>query len=364
MGLLGLSWAFGVPACGDNETEQASGGSGGSSADGGSGGSGTSNGGTSSGGGGGGNVTSGIGLSCESNQDCQTGLECLTSRSQSLTKGGPAHGFCSFRCGDADTPSAEGDAECQKFDPNSLCHYFDEDTAYCVQRCTFGVAEKCQNRNEDVVCDLVLHEAPGTVACTSDDDCDIGDGCLATNEAGTEGVCYSTPQVCLPRCNSDQDCPSSRFCDPRSGECIDEEPTGKPFDEPCDPDAEVDECAGFCANDGVCVQKCIVGSYPSCGSSNNTNATADCLFLAYQGANVGDVGLCGALCDCTDDCRGDLACIRIENDQGPFEYRGRTGICGVAGDGDTLLDTCAGAGGSGGMAGNGAGGQAGEGGSP
>lgn len=360
---LGLTWALGVPACSDNETEQpnSSSGSGGS---GGTGDSGPTNNATNAGGtGAGGNATSEIGVFCEVTQDCQTGLECLTSRSNTLTQGGPAHGFCSFQCGDAETPTAEADAECQKLDPNSVCHYFDEDTAYCVQRCTFGAAEKCQNR-DDVVCDIVLHQAPGAVACTSNDDCDIGDGCLANAEGSTEGTCYSTPQVCLPRCNSDQDCVSGRYCDPGSGECVDEEPTGKIFDEPCDPDAEVDECAGFCANDGFCAEKCIIGTYPACRSSSNDEATADCLFLGHEDANVGDVGFCGALCDCTADCRGDLACIRIENDEGPFEYRGRTGLCGVARAGDTVLSTCDGTGGSGGMGGESAGGQAGEGGAP
>lgn len=363
MSLLALTWAVGVPACSDNETEQ-TGGAGANGGDGGSGGTRptttNTNTGTTSGGG---NSSSEIGVSCESNRDCPTGLECLTSRSTALTKGGPAHGFCSFQCGDADTPSAEADAECQKLDPNSLCHYFDENTAYCVQRCTFGVAQKCQNR-DDVVCDVVLHEAPGAVTCKTNNDCDIGDGCLATSEGSDEGVCYSTPQVCLPRCNSDQDCPAGRFCDPRSGECIDDRPTGKFFDDSCDPDAEPDECRGFCASDGSCAEKCILGTYPSCGSTSTTHATAACLFLAYEGANVGDVGLCGALCDCTDDCRGDQSCVRIENSEGPFEFLGRTGLCTVARAGDTVLDTCEGAGGSGGMGGESSGGQAGEGGAP
>lgn len=371
IGLLGLTWALGVSACSDNETEQSDGGSGATSGDGGSGGSGASSSTTSttsssSGGGvGGGGNGSEIGTACESSQQCQTGLECLTSKSNSLTVGGPAHGFCTFQCGDADTPTAEADAECQKLDPNSVCHYFDEETAYCVQRCTFGVPDKCQNR-DDVVCDLVIHEAPGAVSCTSDDACDIGDRCLLNNEGDVEGLCYATPQVCLPRCNSDQDCPSGRHCEPRTGECTDEAPTGKQFDEPCDPDAEVDECQGFCASDGFCVQKCIIGTYPSCGSTSNTEATADCFFSAYQNTDVGDVGLCGALCDCTADCRGDLKCIRIENDDGPFEYRGRQGFCGIPEETTPVLDTCDGAGGSGsgGMAGSSGGGQAGEGGSP
>jgi hypothetical protein len=278
-----------------------------------------------------------------------------------LTEGGPAHGFCSFKCGSADTPVAEADAECQKLDLNSICHYFDADTAYCVQRCTFGAPEKCQGRG-DVVCDVVLHEAPGAIACTTNNDCDIGDGCLADSEGSTQGTCYATPQVCLPRCSSDLDCPAGRFCHAGSGECVAEEPTGKPFDAACDPDAEVEECEGFCASDGFCVEKCILGTYPACGSTSNTDATADCFFVPYEGSGPGDVGLCGALCDCTDECQGELTCVRWENGDGPFEYRGRPGYCGVADPiTDTVLDSCDGAGGAGGMGGGG--GQAGEGGS-
>ena len=362
IGVVGMTWALGVPACSDNESEHSNDGGGGSSGNGGTSTTGLNTGTGGGGVGGGPNPTSEIGTPCESNQDCETGLDCLTSHSDTLTMGGPAHGFCSFRCGDTQTPAAEADAECQDLDPNSLCHYFDDNTAYCVQRCTFGAAEKCQGRS-DVVCDLVLHEAPNAVACTSDNDCDIGDGCLAASE-GAEGICFSTPQVCLPRCNSDQDCPPGRFCDPGSGECRDDEVTGLPFDTACDPAAEEDPCAGFCASDGFCVEKCVLGSYPACGSSSNTDATADCVFAAYEGASDGDVGICGGLCDCNEDCRGNLSCVQLETDGVPFEYRGRKGLCASERSGDTVLESCAGAGGAGGMGGSSGGGQAGEGGSP
>ena len=78
MALLGLTWALGVSACSDNETEHGDGGSGGTSGDGG-----TGNGGNGGNGGGsptttttsgGGNGSSEIGTACESSQDCQTGL--------------------------------------------------------------------------------------------------------------------------------------------------------------------------------------------------------------------------------------------------------------------------------------------------
>ena len=362
IGLVGFTWALGVPACSDNESEHSTDGGGGSSGN--PGATNTQGSGATTTNTTGSNLSSEIGAACESDQDCQTGLECLTSRSESLTEGGPSHGFCSFRCGDEQTLVADADAECKKLDPNSLCHYFDPDTAYCVQRCTFGNTDKCQGRS-DVVCDLVIHEAPGgAVSCTSNDDCDIDDQCLATSEGGTEGTCFAIPQVCLPRCNTDQDCTPGRFCDPRSGECIDDEPTGKPFDEPCDPDAEVDECAGSCASDGICIQKCVLGAYPACGSTSTTNATGDCLFFAYQNTAQGDVGLCGALCDCTDDCRGDLECVQFDTMEGPYEYLGRKGYCGVKGADSVVLDSCEGTGGMGGAGGTSGGGQAGEGGSP
>src|SRR5262245_45469622 len=99
MALLGLSWASVVPACSDNETEQSDAGAGGSSGDGGVGGAGPTSNSTNTTSGGGGTGSSEIGLQCASSQDCQTGLECLTSRSNSLNAGGPAHGFCSFKCG-------------------------------------------------------------------------------------------------------------------------------------------------------------------------------------------------------------------------------------------------------------------------
>ena len=369
MSLIAGIVALGVPACGDDEASFVdAGGSGGTRSD--------STGGTNSGSGGtgggsaGGGAMSGtqLGIECEGDADCPTGLICLTSGSSALSEGGPAHGFCSFPCGDDGASAADADAECQRYDANSLCHFFDADTAYCVQRCTFGMtasrASKCQGR-DDVVCDLVLHPTPSLTECTSDEDCDIGDRCFLVEEGSETGICFDLPQVCLPRCNSDRDCPVGRFCDPGSGECVDDEPTGKPFNEPCDPDAEVDECAGFCSSaDGVCLEFCVLGTYPACRSTSNTEGTAACLFVLSESASSGDVGICGQLCDCSDECPASFSCVQFADSDGTFEVSGRPGYCGQA-DRDTPVLTDCGAGGTGGTGGTtGSAGEAGQGGSP
>ncbi len=364
IGFLGCAFALSMPACGDDESSNhgSAGGSGGSS-NGSGGSSGGSGGGSGSGGTNASNTTSSstggspsssqIGTECEQDTDCPISMKCLTSGSNSLSEGGPAHGFCTLACS-GDT-ALDADAECQDVDPNSLCLAFSETKAYCVQRCTFGgTATKCQGRS-DVVCDLVIHEAEQSVSCQSSMDCDIGDICLATEDGATEGVCFNTPQVCMPKCSSDGDCPANRFCSPSTGECVDDKPTGKPFGATCDPDAAVDECAGFC-NQGICLETCVLGSYPACGSSSNTEATADCLLIAYDEANAaGDVGLCGRLCDCTDECYGGLSCVQIEDDMGPFDWKGRPGICATAPDGTPVLNDCPdmGAGGAAGAGGDG-----------
>lgn len=345
LGLFSFGVALAAPACTDDEAQHMGAAGGTSSSGNGAGG----NGGTATNASGGssasGNATTGgtttqLGIACESNRDCPSGLTCLSSASDDFFGGGPAHGFCTFECAAAGEPATAGDGDCQRYDSGSLCRSFGE-VSYCVQRCTFGSSTaKCQGR-DDVVCDVVLHET--SASCRTDADCDIGDSCQS-------GTCFRTPQVCLPRCNSELDCPAGRFCDPASGACVDEEPTGKRFGESCDPNASEDECAGFC-DEGVCYEKCILLSYPACGSTSEEEATADCLWLPYSNLSGGDVGLCGQLCDCSDDCRGDFDCVQLEDEEGPFDYRGRPGLCDTAQVTDTVLNDCDGAAGAAGAAG-------------
>lgn len=50
---------------------------------------------------------------------------------------------------------------------------------------------------------------PGTVACTTDADCNQGD-------PGTQDVCASGEDYCIQGCHSDFDCPSGETCQPTS----------------------------------------------------------------------------------------------------------------------------------------------------
>src|SRR5690606_23947111 len=136
-----------APASGDDEAQIESDSNGGATNNGGAGGGATVT--TGPNGTGGGVANSFLGIECEMDTDCPTGLICLSSTSDSLTEGGPAHGFCTFACGGEDQSPEQADEECQRFDPDSLCQFFTDDAAYCVQRCDLGSsAEKCQNRED------------------------------------------------------------------------------------------------------------------------------------------------------------------------------------------------------------------------
>jgi hypothetical protein len=111
----------------------------------------------------------------------------------------------------------------------------------------------------------------------------------------------------------------------------------------------------------------VLGAYPACGSEGDPG-TAACLFLYDEDSGaLGDVGACGRLCDCNDDCPSRLSCTAFEDAGTPFELYGRPGLCSVAGLSDTVLSTCeTGSGGTGGTTGAagsaGAAGAAGQGG--
>lgn len=244
---------------------------------------------------------------CETDDDCESDLICISAESGSLVSGGPANGLCTATC-DSDNPCGAGAA----------CITFGE-TAYCMPMCvpTDGVVD-CAGRM-DAVCDLL----PMNLTCTSNGDCPAGAGCL-------EGIGCVLP-VCLPRCGADSDCPEGRFCEPRYGECVDEEPEGSGLDELCDPDADPDECQAFCAageTESRCAETCSLGAYPACGSSSEENGTAACLAPFLSGAGTGDLGFCVGLCDCATDCAEDMVCVSFESEGfEPPEVHGRPGYC-------------------------------------
>ncbi len=343
LGFGGALCALGLtaPGCGGDD-DNATGGTGGGVHDGGvdsgTGGFGADAGGTQT----------GLGAACDDDLDCGPDLSCLAATSNDFdlgegVTGGPPKGMCSTRC--------ESDpAVCQAFSDTATCLYVNDTDAYCFEGCEFGSTgqgfdpEKCHGRPEF--------------------------SCRPLQVSETEFVA-----ACLPRCNSDADCPSGRFCDPLLGLCSSVEPTGGDIGVAC---METADCQGVCLNivddndepiSQTCSERCTLGAFPACGWDGTGEATAVCLFpdsnISRLGGSpgIGDDGFCTALCDCNDDCQGGSECVQ-------FEIAGRAGYCGVPIEGDQVIPCepdpgsggSAGAGGAGGT-GGGAAGSGGAGGS-
>jgi hypothetical protein len=244
-----------------------------------------------------------IGRACLKDSDCGGGgITCLTSASRALLGGGPPNGMCVVDCS-ADQTICDASSICIGFQATS--------TAFCMEQCNVGPTqtgdEKCHSR-KDMACD----DSPGT-------------------------------GFCRPVCRNDRDC-GTRKCDLGTGFCLDAaDLTGTlPIGTPCTPGAAVDKCLGSCvpltSNDagtgpGMCAGFCTIGGL-GCGADATSQSTlaAACLFDGTMaGGDVGDIGLCGQLCDCNDECKAyNRTCRPFPTaEQASF---GRKGYCGGATD--------------------------------
>lgn len=344
---------------------------GGSSGSGGSAGKGGGSGGTS--GTGSGNPTA-LGAPCEENADCgDERLICLTS--DSIEGGGPPNGLCTLPC--------TSDGQCLELTDDAFCIGFTEDAAYCLESCTTGSAglPKCQSRT-DFACGVAYVE-PGSDTCTTSADCSGDELC------GNDGTCGPPIMGCLPTCGGDFDCDGG-VCDFASGFCIEEKPDDLlPIGSLCTvPDAgDPNPCDGFCIplpdsdTQGECMAFCVGNpDFIGCGFDGGDGpAEAGCLygtrFTPEGDSLLGDLMICGKLCDCNDQCPlPDDYCVDETRDKLVMDTWGRNGYCrplDVAG-GETEEDTyseCPGSGGSGGGSSGaggaaGAAGETGEGGEP
>ena len=256
--------------------------------------------------------TPGLAEPCDSDDDCESDLICLTADSNSLSQGGPSNGFCTAPC--------DGDNLCGA---NAACITFEEDgPGYCMPMCIPNDETHDCAQRPDVVCDIL----PANVSCTTNDECPSGTACLDATEC--------VLPVCLPKCRTDSDCPEGRFCDPGYGECVDAEPEGKALNELCDDTAAEDECLGFCSGgddiEARCLETCVFDVYPACGSESTENGTAACL-VPYVGADIGDLGFCVGLCDCNSECPDEgMVCLSFESiGFEPPEVQGRAGFCAL-----------------------------------
>jgi hypothetical protein len=242
-----------------------------------------------------------IGERCESDDECASGT-CLRADDGEavLTVGTAPGGLCTAACSSS--------TECQALDAKAVCVTFAADSSYCVQSCSFGTAplteDKCASRAELSCQPLLLEGGP---SC-DDQPCPEPLVCL-------DGTCSILP-ACLPRCNSDSDCPADRYCDPRYGECVTERPDGKLPGETCDPNAAEDECRGNCVDFGggivECDENCTVGAPGGCGYADAATAPVACAFFAYDfgvDQGISDEGSCAARCRCNDECPGEQLCL-------------------------------------------------------
>lgn len=317
---------MGTAGAGDTSSSGSSG-TGGSAPAGGKGGTSSGTGGAT--GGSGGTSTSGgdpLGSSCRADADCASGLTCITADSQTLG-GAPPGGLCTLKC--------SADADCTAFADGAYCVAFDADQkiTYCLEGCTTGQAgaPKC-NERPDFACNL-LGLIDGTKSCTSTDDC--GSRQLCDTDTN---VCADTVTGCLPACRGDFDCASGQYCDFLSGMCMSGKATGLAIGSACDPKATQDPCNGFCsavddaATIGACAGFCsLTSDATGCGWSGTGTASAGCLFATPlsppMDLALGDLGICGALCDCNDDCTVETERC-VDDVQGATQkIWGRAGYC-------------------------------------
>lgn len=178
--------------------------------------------------------------------------------------------------------------------------------------------------------------------CVSDNQCGESELCLQGPQ-NEEAQCFEIVGHCTPRCSGDFDC-SSGYCDPKSGECVEEEPTGRSFGEHCTQDGQ---CRGSCVEfeDGTseCEERCRVGAASGCGFPRLEESGVFCAYFAFDLSAIefeqgsGDTGICASLCGCDGDCPDDQRCY-------PIETQGYRGICtGGLNEDEGIL--CGGAGG-------------------
>lgn len=248
-----------------------------------------------------------LGGPCEMDSDCGGSLICLTAMGTDWVGGGPSSGYCTLPC-------ASDATVCSAFPGAACVTGLTADEAYCFEGCTKGEstsATKCHSR-ADVACLQVS----------------------------------STSTACLPTCGSDGECPVGRYCDLFLGVCVDQEPAGDPLGMPCDPNAAVDPCAGFCVDFGngyaVCSGLCTVGlGIPSCGFDADTPGSPICLPLLGETDSVGDGGLCLQQCDCNDECLSSLAVCESWDDTELQATLGAQGLCSPpSGDGGAAGLVC------------------------
>ena len=280
-----------------------------------------------------------LGTGCQKNSDCPPSAFCLGTGSQLFFGGQPPLGVCAAACDAMAGCSAFAGAVCVNVDdPGATGDAGQGGQGICFESCTIGgsAASKCGG---------LAH-----VACAP-----LG---------GATGAGY-----CRPVCSINADCPSGA-CDPVRGVCVSSAvadttfglrcsaggdagggPTldasleaatsdGAAADVPADaadgaassdagaaaPKACGDVCVQLDSTSDVCSRRCVFGSTDECGPSSGGLRRGACLFVT-KGGSIGDLGYCGELCDCNDDCiEPTFVCDAFSSTDLSTTF-GRKGVC-------------------------------------
>lgn len=253
-------------------------------------------------------VVGAIGAACESDAGCSGGVCFTAAGNQYLGAGGPAKGYCTAICAEH--------ADCTAIDPLSRCVDIGPGGAlHCIRTCESkepapGEA-KCLNRPE--------------VMCLSI----AADGFAGFEPGRQQGVC-------VPRCGSDADCPSGRFCHRQAGICRDASAPGAAAGARC---TLASDCDGLLCIDrdeenvGTCSAECTLGSLSGCGYARDAAVRdAACTVPRLSGGGFtegpGDMGVCQELCDVAADCqRAEEGATCVPLTEGAAAFFGRTGAC-------------------------------------
>jgi hypothetical protein len=89
-------------------------------------------------------------------------------------------------------------------------------------------------------------------------------------------------------------------------------------------------CDGLCVRlngvTSVCSRRCVFGDTSECAPATGGLRLGGCLF-ATQGGSIGDVGYCGELCDCSEDCFEPAFVCDSFDDANLERTFGRKGVC-------------------------------------
>lgn len=114
-------------------------------------------------------------------------------------------------------------------------------------------------------------------------------------------------RVCIPTCNSTDQCPNGTTCDGQINLCLNQaQGGGQALGTSCDPSHMTDLCAsGFCWDlgngTGVCTAFCRRGTFPQC-TGDEQKSVCGWVLPGDEAAGAADVGMCALRCRCDTDC--------------------------------------------------------------